>query len=149
MDAAFGYWLAGFADGEGCFRVQVRGDGSVNCSFSIALRMDDLPILKEIHERVGYGRIYTGRQMGASKPQAAYRVHDQAGALELVEIFDRYPLRAKKRRDFIVWRHAVLAWSRRDFDVVRECAGALLDVRAFGLDTSPPAGVRSAAVKQS
>ena len=39
---------------------------------------------------------------------ACYRVAGIASCLSMVELFDRYPLRTRKRADYIIWRKAVL-----------------------------------------
>jgi hypothetical protein len=60
IDDGFGHWLAGFADGEGSFNIghpKRPAAPSYNCSFSIGLRIDDLPILEEIERRTGIGRL--------------------------------------------------------------------------------------------
>lgn len=40
-------------------------------------------------------------------------VASKAGAVGLVELLDHFPLRAKKSRDFAIWREAVEAWCQR------------------------------------
>ena len=42
LDPRFGDWLAGFVDGEGCFRLHVERNGNYYaCHFQIKLRRDD------------------------------------------------------------------------------------------------------------
>jgi hypothetical protein len=84
LDDAFGHWLAGFADGEGCFSI-IRTVG------------------------------------------------------QLAEFFTRYPLRAKKRTDFAIWRQAVELWIQRrrrngDWDAIGLLATELSANRNKGLD---------------
>ena len=43
LDAGLGHWLAGFADGEGCFTRRKNGKGYV-CEFIIHVRADDAKI---------------------------------------------------------------------------------------------------------
>ena len=117
-----------------------RRSGSIDCSFSIALRLDDQQILLELQQRLGIGRVYSERVTNRrSKPQAAWRVHDKAGVRRLVEVFDRYPLRAKKARDFAIWRRAVGLWlsSRRDWVAMRRLLLELRATRRYGLTASP------------
>lgn len=116
IDPAFGHWLAGFIDGEGCFCISRRNYAAsrhqgFNLLFTISLRGDDAAVLAEIHERLGVGHRHTRPALGASKPAAEYRVVDKAGLLRIVDVFDRFPLRAKKAADFALWREAVFHYA--------------------------------------
>ncbi len=119
MDKAFGNWLAGFIDGEGCFSISVpdkiRTGKSVprrpSVRFDISVRMDDAAILREIHKRLGIGKIIVRparyASMAAGKPQIVWRVGKRAECLQLAELLEAHPLRAKKKRDFAIWRIAL------------------------------------------
>ncbi|WP_313237837.1 DNA methyltransferase [Delftia acidovorans] len=112
-DAGFGYWLAGFTDGEGCFRVQRHERGTHTCAFQIKLRRDDKTVLERIRRFVGYGTVRNIEGEGNSNPQAVYVVQDKEGCEILVGLFRRYPLTAKKANDFEVWSEAVWEWLDR------------------------------------
>lgn len=116
---AFGHWLSGFTDGEGCFYLGRRHDrkriarGIITDSpfahFCIGLRLDDMAILGRIQAFFGVGWLNSGPvYRGKSKPHAEFRV---IRTKELIRVviphFERYPLRAKKARDFAVWKQAV------------------------------------------
>lgn len=120
---AFGYWLSGFTDGEGCFCLQ---DGkprrpndksaSLTPSISISLRRDDLPILQLIQSYwqcggiVHYGSYApkVGRPR-LGNPSSLYYIHAFSDLANIVvPHFERYPLFAKKKRDFAIWKQAVL-----------------------------------------
>lgn len=114
---AFGMWLSGFVDGEGCFQINRRKHSIAPCGFvwvvlfSLGLRADDIGILYEIQRFWGNGSIEIAKRefLGFdAKPSAIYRVFSLKAHREiLVPHFLRYPLRAKKARDFEVWREAV------------------------------------------
>lgn len=89
-----------------------RGRSGLQCKFVIKLRADDTPILEEIHERLGFGRVIPLPSRYGQRPQTEFTVWDKAGCVKLVEFFDRYPLRAKKARDFAIWREAVAEWNQ-------------------------------------
>lgn len=113
---AFGHWLSGFTDGEGSFGLylhrwsatqQTRG---YSARFTIALRADDLPALQLIRSFWGCGRLGTDKQqrLPRGKPSAVLiltRIADLCSAV--IPHFERYPLRAKKARDFVIWRQGV------------------------------------------
>lgn len=114
---AFGHYLAGLTDGEGCFFLAMNPDRRTRAyssilQFVIQLRADDLPILQLVQSYLQVGRVgETQRKkiQGNRKPKFYFNV---SGCLDLATVivphFDRYPLRAKKRRDFAIWRQAVL-----------------------------------------
>ena len=110
---AFGHWLAGFADGEGCFYLgwMVRRDRLYPrpiAYFYITLRSDDRAILESIRSYWGAGSIYghshTSKDRN-SRPRSSFWVHRAREVGEvIIPHFERHPLRAKKRRDFEIWR---------------------------------------------
>ncbi len=111
-DEHFGHWFAGFTDGEGCFSIdKIRI--SYICKFTIALRVDDMPILEEIRARFQIGEVYHLKPRNQSRAAAILRVARMDDVLKLVSILNRYPLRAKKRNDYIIWRDAVALWTGR------------------------------------
>jgi hypothetical protein len=113
---AFGHWLSGFTDGEGCFYLGMHSYKGKKCysgpttNFHIILRQDDAPILEKIRQFWGVGRLYIGfaKQTPNQKPQSGL-VIGRAGDLASVVIphFERYPLRAKKASDFEIWKQGV------------------------------------------
>lgn len=120
----FGYWLAGFVDGEGCFSVNyniVPGYHCIQCgiSFQISLRHDDLPVLKYIKETLGIGNLTesidnswtNGIRKHKGNPKATYTVSTRNEVMHLIAIFEKYPLRSKKQRDFDIWKIAAKEYS--------------------------------------
>lgn len=112
LEPNFGHWLAGFIDGEGCFSIYKVGS-TYSPRFEMHLRDDDSPIVLEIYEKLGeLGRISYSRSTNSSKPQIRWHIHSKFDCLHLVSILDKFSLRAKKLRDYNVWREAVLTWNR-------------------------------------
>jgi len=115
LDDIWGGWFSGFTAGDGCFVIHKHNRdnlcASYRCQFQIALRDDDRAILEEIHETLGIGNIHDSPVdtcgFPNTKPQTRFQVHAIADCAELVKLFETYPLRAKKRRDFEIWRKAV------------------------------------------
>src|SRR5213078_1096808 len=79
---AFGHWLSGFTDGEGCFYLGMhlyKGKKCYSCpttNFHIILRQDDAPVLEEIRRFWGVGRLYISfaKQTPNQKPQSGFVV---------------------------------------------------------------------------
>lgn len=111
IDREFAHWLAGFIDGEGCFRIhKEKGGGYYACHFTLKLRDDDRAILEEIVGRTGIGHLKPDLIRGTSKPAMVWVVQSKAECVKLVALLDQYPLRAKKARDYAIWREAVAFW---------------------------------------
>ena len=121
IDDAFGHWLAGFTDGEACFeikRIQGPQTASYICRMTIGLRIDDRPILDEIARRTGLGTITISTAQSkhgtyytpGRGDQARWEVSRKREVAKLAAIYERYPLRAKKRQDFEIWKRAVVIW---------------------------------------
>ena len=112
----FGYWLSGFADGEGSFILRcprIKNRFQPSASFRIALRDDDADILYAIKAFLGCG--YLGRygnirsKVKNAKPVMIFSVTALKSHLStVIPHFEKYPLLAKKRSDFLIWKEAVL-----------------------------------------
>jgi len=112
-DSAFGYYLAGLIDGEGCFRVQRHERGTHTCTFSMKMRRDDRAILEKAGRWTRAGIVRDVKGDGNSSLLATWVVQDKEGCQRLVDILDKYPLRAKKYLDYATWREAVCEWTLR------------------------------------
>lgn len=113
---AFGHWLSGLTDGEGCFRLSMdkassRRTVTPTASFSIKLRADDAAILHLVRSFWQCGFLESCKASPSSPgthPQVAYRVCSSIDLEKtVIPHFERYPLRAKKAGDFSIWKAAV------------------------------------------
>lgn len=117
MDDAYGCWLAGLIDGEGCFRVHTNQRPELKTTtystiFTLKLRDDDAAILHDIVRSAGIGRVkHDASRSGNSKPCAVWVVDRRDDCRTLAALIDRYALRTRKARDFAVWRLAVAEWT--------------------------------------
>lgn len=132
QEAEVGGYLAGLADGEGSF-VIARTPHAHRCEFAIHIRADDRPLLEWCRETTGLGAIYTGRRVkqGGDQPSVRWSITRRAECVALVSIFEQYPLRSKKARDFVLWADAVRCWTRKDFGRMAELYVALRATRVF------------------
>ncbi|MEW6033228.1 MAG: LAGLIDADG family homing endonuclease [Chloroflexota bacterium] len=107
------HYISGFVDGEGCFSLNFRKDvrheikGNPQyfmwkASFAIVLRTDDIEVLKAIRNTLGCGKV------DVTSDQARFHVEDLGKLTNtIIPFFDKYPLRAKKKSDFLLWKEAV------------------------------------------
>lgn len=108
LDPDYGAWFSGLVDGEGCFYISPN----FGCRFIINLRGDDLEIIEDIQARLGMGRIShapRNKKTGRINPHVVYEVARKKDCAQLTLVFDAYPLRTKKARDYAIWRRAVLS----------------------------------------
>ena len=110
-DAGFAYWLAGLIDGEGHFAIKRHSRGTHAPYFQLKMRRDERGTLEIIKRTLGVGTL---RDTPAEPhPQSVYLIQDKAGCQRLIDLLDKYPLRAKKRLDYQIWREAVCEWTDR------------------------------------
>lgn len=113
LDPSFGYWIAGFVDGEGHFAI-AKNESTFQCSFRISIRRDDKDILLRIRDFWDEGIVRDTDRNNQSKPQSNLSVSSKEGCLKLVRFFDSFQLRAKKLNDYTIWRDAVLEWNSKE-----------------------------------
>lgn len=112
VDPAFGHWFSGFVDGEGCFGIYFSTSGRVFL-FKIALRADDINILREIHRHLGIGRVQVRHNRSDDNPVGSFIIQsipEHCGVL--IPLLRQYPLRSKKREDFEIFAAATEARMR-------------------------------------
>ena len=134
IDPAFGHWLAGFIDGEGCFVVSPNNQGYYYARFHIKVRDDDADIILEAHERLGLGQIYYRQHEGTtSNPAIVWAIQRQSECREFAAFLDRFPLRAKKKKDFAIWKEALdeLQQNSRDRPKLRYLNEKLKFIRRY------------------
>jgi LAGLIDADG DNA endonuclease family protein len=114
----FASWLSGFTDGEGCFHLGTyRVKSANNClvaasHFEISLRADDSKAIKLIQSFLECGNITprkAPKKIKNAKPGVMFRIYKVADLVsKLIPHFENFPLFAKKKRDFILWKEGVL-----------------------------------------
>jgi hypothetical protein len=114
-DAGFAYWLMGLIDGEGHFGIKAqRGPGSETHVpfFALKLRADERPTMDYILRELRIGQVQDERRTDGN-PMVRWVVQSKPDCQRLVDVVDKYGLRAKKRMDYALWREAVCEWTNR------------------------------------
>jgi hypothetical protein len=111
---AFGHWLSGFVDGEGyfCLNSQKRAwrtRPTPNAIFGITVRVDDMPIMLKISRYFGCGKFqFRKSQRPTDAATVEWKAISHADLANVViPHFDSYPLRAKKAKDYAIWKKGV------------------------------------------
>jgi len=144
IDPAFGHYIAGLVDGEGCFRIhKAHGASSTTytCEFGLKLRDDDSLILNQIHRVLKIGRLNECKGEGTSKPQLKWSVNNIDDCKKLRSFFENFPLRAKKQKDFVHWCKHLDLWSAHtrgaDKTALKESYEEMKEVRAYENTKAP------------
>lgn len=128
-DPAFGWWITGLVDGEGCFfaslsfRVKAAPNGkSYQCvnlfaGLQIWLRADDRLTLQKAQDYFGCGRIQKKKVSRRrrekwsknAKPAYVLRIDKMDELVErVIPHFDEFPLQSKKAADYEVWKETIV-----------------------------------------
>ncbi len=154
----FGAHISGFVSGEGCFclylipkpkRKSKTGHKSPAAELLIRLRSDDIEILKLIRSYFQCGNV----RVSTNGKVAVWAV---SKIRQLVDIiiphFEKFPMFAKKQRDFLIWKQAVTMmgqinlrkqtnldghkssrtkWTKQEHEKFREMKNSLHAIRKF------------------
>jgi LAGLIDADG endonuclease len=131
IDPFFGHWLAGFIAGEGCFSITLNHGSSWQCAFELKVRDDDGDIMYEIQSQLGLGKIYNLAERDTSRPQVTWRIGSLDECIRFIHVLDQFSLRARKSKDYHIWRRAVFAKSAQDFERIAILAAELKEERAY------------------
>ena len=109
------WYVTGFCDGEAAFTYS-RSGGTFAISFSIKQRSDNSQIIEDIWEFFNHvGNVYNGKRAaptknsGDTKPSVIYKVSRVDELLVIINHFDRYPPKSKKKNEaYNVWREMVM-----------------------------------------
>lgn len=106
-----GEWFAGFCDGECSIGIAGHG-GSLQPRFRLNQRDDDSDLLRYILAFIGVGTLHAKHDSKnpMAKPQTALIVVG-ADCKRIVDIFDKFPLRSKKRHEYPHWKKGVEIYS--------------------------------------
>jgi hypothetical protein len=68
--------------------------------------------LQLIQQTLGFGKIYSSQSKTEGiLPCFRIEVDTKENCKQLCDVFSTFPLRAKKARDFVIWKAAVSKWS--------------------------------------
>jgi LAGLIDADG endonuclease len=140
-------YLAGLVTAEGTLGIH-RNGAVVAPKLVVSLRADDRPLLEEIRRRTAVGSIYWQNRLDRTQTLAVgWFVRTRTDLFEVVELLDGHPPRGRKRKQYEIWREAVLEYanssaSSRSQRMAR-LRDALADVRRY------PAGIGGAFVSSA
>ena len=99
------WFITGFTDAEGCFTIKIQPNAKLKTKwrvrpvFSITLHLKDLPLLKQIQNTLGVGKI--SKSSGKS---VIYAVDSIKEIPVIIKHFDMYPLITQKCVDYSIFK---------------------------------------------
>ena len=112
LSAAEAHALAGFLDAESHLAVIPNNGGATwRCECSVNLRDDDREILVSYRDKLGLGHLTPVAARNGSRPQVLWKIGSKLESLVLAQLLDAHPLRARKAREYEIWREAVGIWA--------------------------------------
>jgi hypothetical protein len=138
LTAAAAHRLAGLLEAESYLALTPNNRDGWRCACAVALREDDMGILREFHHSLGIGRLNAIPARNTSRPQVSWIVDSKAECAALVDLLDRHPLRGRKLSQYWLWRDAVRLWGARRYGLppgarvqLGALAAKLTKVRAY------------------
>ncbi len=106
-------WITGFVDGEGCFHVGINEHPEMKVGyqvlpeFTVVQHERDVQVLHALKAHFGCGVVRTNHG-----DRMAYRVRGKDHLLKrIIPHFVKYPLKTRKRQDFMKFRRILLKMS--------------------------------------
>lgn len=136
MNDAFGSWFSGITDGEGCFFIElVKPNKHQNYVkyrgyFCLGLRADDVDVINFMKDELGFGKVYYRHHTKLGNPQFYYKVSTVEDCCKLIKVFDTFPLRSKKLKDYLVWREFIM-YKKDNFGNYNKCKNYVDTLEAF------------------
>lgn len=115
------WYVSGFIDGEGSFSIgmgkhrTLKRGIEVRCQFEIEVRSDDRQILERICVTLGCGKLYDcSYERYGWYPHTKYKIGSTREMEEfLFPFLDKYPLQAKKAKDYRLFKKVVLMFRNK------------------------------------
>lgn len=121
VDVETGSYLAGFADGEGCFYVGVHPTRNVMLGlqvipeFHVSQNGERISVLRLFVEALGCGAIKRNAPAGARDKTYAYVVKRHGDLYgKVLPFFKRFPLRSEKQQEFLKFAQVVEMMHRKE-----------------------------------
>jgi hypothetical protein len=154
LDGSFCSWFAGLVDGEGSFQIKHQ-KSHWWCELSISLREDDKEMLLNIQKELGCGHLYFHNEINSTNGQHnrfMLRFHNLAETQFLASLFECYPLRSKRAKDFLYWNKAIAELCKpakqRDLIYLQKLYQEIRECRKFTPDSKPPHDIGKAWFEQ-
>ena len=109
------WWVTGFLDGEGCFHVSITENKNyqlawqVRPRFQIGIHVKDKALLEDVKNYLRVGKIYkSGPELIQLKVQSLKQLET------VINHFDKFPLKTKKRSDFKLLKMVIIKIKRKE-----------------------------------
>jgi hypothetical protein len=104
------WFVSGFCESAAAFTFSRNSQSSVALYFAVKAKQGDAELITQLKNFFSAGRVYQVR--GRSKqspaerasPTLYYRISRAQELANVIDHFDRYPLKGKKQKAYLVWR---------------------------------------------
>ena len=121
VDVETGNYLAGFADGEGCFYVGVHPTSNVTLGwqvipeFHVSQNGERISVLQLFVEALGCGTIKRNASASSRDKTFVLVVKRHTDLYEkVIPFFERFPLRSEKQQEFLKFAQVVAMMHRKE-----------------------------------
>lgn len=97
------WYVTGLIEGEGSFTYNRSGKNWIMI-FAVKLTPKNRPILEELLVFFGVGKIY---EVSGARSSAFYRVSKQEELAQIIDHFERFPLKGIKSHSYQLWKQMV------------------------------------------
>jgi hypothetical protein len=112
LSEAEAHTLSGLLDAEGHLAITPNNNRTGwRCLCAVSLRDDDQEILVSYRDKLGLGHLRPVPARNGSRPQVVWKIESKLECQVLTELLDDHPLRARKRREYEIWREATMLWA--------------------------------------
>lgn len=137
-------WIVGFVDGEGCFNLDVHchktafGGIQLQLEFVVVQHERDVQVLQGLKDYFGIGSVAINRQ-DATSTRYHYRVKNLDHLTQIIEFFEKHPLKTKKRIEFQTFRKIHIRLKKGEH---LQSKANLLEIIELGANLRYPLGSR-------
>ncbi len=110
------YWITGFVDGEGCFKVILRKKDNFKTGWKLEVRFQILLHIRDKNLILDIRSFFN--DIGTIYENNIYIQYEIGKIDDLIKIiiphFEKFPLFTKKKKDFLLWRDIVHLISKKE-----------------------------------
>ena len=121
LEAGIGHYLAGFADGEGCFHVAVQRRKDLPLGwqlipeFHVSQHSEKPLLLRKFKDHLGCGYIKANHPKSTRDRTSVYVVRNKRDLIEkVIPFFKAYPILSEKRQDFEKFKQVLEGMKRKE-----------------------------------
>ena len=121
LETGIGHYLAGFADGEGCFHIAIQRRKDLPLGwqlipeFHVSQHSEKPFLLQKFEQHLGCGYIKANHPKSTRDKTNVYVVRNKRDLIEkVIPFFNSYPILSEKKRDFEKFKRILEEMERKE-----------------------------------